>query len=416
MNILLIESTFSGGERGYHLAKALKAHGDNVYHLTNIPVFEANGWAFRVRERDGVPRMEVPNLRKVLPWKGVFLKILIESTHLILFFIWAVRNYSLIRNADVILCRGIHPFTDILAMFLKKITGKHLFFDVCDPFIDGLDIINVGTITKHAVKAIAVPLSRKIYGEVADGVITHTNSMKHILRRYTSEKKIHVVYNPIDVKTFYPMDEEEALSVALNIFPREVKDKFIVLYTGMIGPFQDLGRILSAAELLRDSKDILFMLVGEGEEKDRLVSEVKRKDLDNVLFLDYQSWNVMPYIINSADICVLPLRAHPLLQIALPKKFFEYAACGKPIICFCPEGEATELVKRWNAGVAVPPDDVEGFAREVKRLSLNNELVKEMGMNARKMVEAMFSPEKVGEELSRIFSKALSVDREVQDV
>ena len=414
-NIMLIGSTFSGGEREHHLAHALRLHGNNVYHITNVPVFVNNNKLIRVRKKqNGVIMIEVPNPRRILPWKGLFMKIIIETINSILFIMAIIKNYSIIRDVDLIYSMGVHPFSDFVAIFFKKIKKTKLFIDVCDPIIEALDTIKLNKFLCNLLKLFGKAIFKNIFS-FSEGIITHTNSMKSILQKYTDREKIHVVYNPINIKTFCPIDREDALIVVSNKLSMELRNKFVILYTGMIGPFQDLGRVLSAAELLKDSNnDILFVLIGEGEDKERLIAEAARRGLSNVVFMDYQPWNIMPYVINSADVCVLPLKAHPLLQIALPKKFFEYAACGKPIICFCPEGEATELVKRWNAGVAVPPDDVKGFAREVKRLSLNRELVREMGVNARKMVEAMFSPEKVGEELSGIFSKALSVDREVQ--
>ena len=49
--------------------------------------------------------------------------------------------------------------------------------------------------------------------------------------------------------------------------------------------------------------------------------------------------------------------------------------------------------------MAVDLDDTEDFAETVRWLSENRELVAEMGRNARRMAEALFSPERIGRQL-----------------
>jgi glycosyltransferase involved in cell wall biosynthesis len=199
------------------------------------------------------------------------------------------------------------------------------------------------------------------------------------------------------------MTKEEAFQM-LSKLPRiaSTKSKFIVLYLGMMGLLEELDRVIIAAEKLKNQEKIVFLFIGEGEEKRRLVKLAEEKNLKNVLFIDKQHWELMPYVINIADLCLVSLMSHPFMGTILPKKVFEYLACGKPIVSFCPVGEVTNLVEKWNAGVAVDPADIDGLAAVIINRSQNLSLNKIEGRNARIIAEKRFSLAEIGKKLDEI--------------
>ncbi len=68
-----------------------------------------------------------------------------------------------------------------------------------------------------------------------------------------------------------------------------------------------------------------------------------------------------------ADVLLL-LRVHgPGYEVAVPGKFFEYLATGRPILAFLAPGEAADLVRECG-GWLVDPDDVPGAAKVFRRL------------------------------------------------
>lgn len=68
-----------------------------------------------------------------------------------------------------------------------------------------------------------------------------------------------------------------------------------------------------------------------------------------------------------ADVLLL-LRVHgPGYEVAVPGKFFEYLAAGRPVLAFLGPGEAADLV-RESGGWVVDPDDESGAARAFTRL------------------------------------------------
>ena len=56
------------------------------------------------------------------------------------------------------------------------------------------------------------------------------------------------------------------------------------------------------------------------------------KITDYVMFVGLKPYNELPKYIACMDVCAIPLLPAQWRDIALPNKYFEYSACGKPII------------------------------------------------------------------------------------
>ncbi|MEA3457750.1 MAG: glycosyltransferase, partial [Candidatus Thermoplasmatota archaeon] len=53
---------------------------------------------------------------------------------------------------------------------------------------------------------------------------------------------------------------------------------------------------------------------------------------DKVIFTGLVEYKNLPEYISAMDICLIPLSPPQWVHIAMPNKFFEYSACGKPIL------------------------------------------------------------------------------------
>jgi glycosyltransferase involved in cell wall biosynthesis len=53
---------------------------------------------------------------------------------------------------------------------------------------------------------------------------------------------------------------------------------------------------------------------------------------DHVIFTGTKLYAELPRYIATMDVCTIPLSPPQWGDIALPNKFFEYSACGKPIV------------------------------------------------------------------------------------
>jgi colanic acid biosynthesis glycosyl transferase WcaI len=211
----------------------------------------------------------------------------------------------------------------------------------------------------------------------------------------------------IDLNIFKPISKWNAIQKLPRDLQGKLYRKFIVLYAGIMGYFQDPEIVLKLAQLITD-EDILFVLIGTGPLKEQLAKEREKQNLDNILLLDPVPHELMPFIYNVADLTLLPppvsydSRMYKYFVVTLPKKFIEYAACGKPILCITPPCVASNLCLKWKAGYHIEPDNVENVINIIKTLKENKTLRETLGENARKMAEKLFSVEQAVETLSQI--------------
>jgi len=137
-----------------------------------------------------------------------------------------------------------------------------------------------------------------------------------------------VIPNFVDVSNLRPLEKD-------NAFARQqgLSGKFVVNYSGNVGPAQGLETLVRSAELLRDADDIHFVITGDGTLYATIRTMVANRGLTNVTLLPYQPFSLMSQVYSAADICVVPQVANarrlkvPLDQF--PKIVAIDATCGK---------------------------------------------------------------------------------------
>jgi len=145
----------------------------------------------------------------------------------------------------------------------------------------------------------------------------------------------------------------------------ELPAGFRVLFAGNIGAAQDFGTILSAAELLRERRDIQWIVLGDGRMRAWVEGEVRARGLHGTFHLFGQRpAETMPRYFAQADLLLATLRREPIFAYTIPSKLQSYFACGRPVVAAL-EGEGGRIVKEAGAGWAVAPEDPRALADAV---------------------------------------------------
>lgn len=160
---------------------------------------------------------------------------------------------------------------------------------------------------------------------------------------------------------------------------------FKIIYTGAIRPVNNVDCILDAAKLLKNEKNIKFLIYGSGNQIERLNNRIKEEKIDNVKMKGYVKKIYIPYIISkaSANILCYSNTKYNWSRGNSSNKLFEYMAAGKPIIStiqmgYCP-------LKKYNCGVSAETYTPEGLANAIKKImNLPNNEYLEMCENAKK--------------------------------
>jgi colanic acid biosynthesis glycosyl transferase WcaI len=188
-----------------------------------------------------------------------------------------------------------------------------------------------------------------------------------LIERGIDGSKIHVVINGVDLDRYAPAPRDAELAAQYDLGQR-----FVVGYLGTHGLAHALGKVLEAAERLRDQDEIVFFFAGGGAERARVESIVEERGLHNVRLIPRQPKEMMPRLWSLCDVTLIPLRDTPVFSTVIPSKLFEAMGMGIPVVMSLPNGEATRIVEETGCGVVVPPEDPEALARALVELAGNS--------------------------------------------
>ena len=177
-----------------------------------------------------------------------------------------------------------------------------------------------------------------------------------------------------------------ALRLELN-----VDEKFVVCYVGTMGMAHGLETLLDAAARLQTQNPaVLFLLIGEGAEKERIKALAQSRGLTNIRFLDQQPREKIPAFISASDACVVLLRKTEVFKTVIPTKMLEFMSCSRPVILGV-DGQARKIVEEAEAGIVIEPENSVALVEAIQRLADNRDLCQQLGAQGREYIVRHFS-------------------------
>jgi glycosyltransferase involved in cell wall biosynthesis len=167
-------------------------------------------------------------------------------------------------------------------------------------------------------------------------------------------------------------------------------DRFVIIHAGAMGRVNGLDRVVRCAEQLKESPDILFLFLGDGSERPVLEKMVTERNLSNVQFISTATKSELLGILPAADIGLVSVSAFDHMMDNCANKFFDYLACGLPVLLNY-GGWKKEVLDKYSAGLGCDRFEEDQFIDNIRRLRSDRQLRKEMGINARVLAEQKFS-------------------------
>lgn len=215
------------------------------------------------------------------------------------------------------------------------------------------------------------------------------------------EKKIHVIYNGVDVQKFKPRPDRTELR---RDFGLEAEKK-IVLFVGRLYHRKGLEILLrSIPPVLQEFSDVKFVISGKGfkEKEESLRNLAKQLDIeDHVTFMGYVPDEKLPNLYSASDIFVLPA-----IYENFPFAILEAQATGLPVISTKVGGIPEFLVDNEN-GFLIDAGNSAQLTQRVLALLQDPKLAKEMGMRGRKLIEEKFSWRLITSQVIDLYHKLL---------
>ncbi len=380
----------SAGTRSYEMARALVQAGHKVTMVCGS--YGQGHTGLEGKFHRGKRRGNVEGINIVEFELGYSNELsLLQRT--IVFLSFAIRSswFALSTPADIVFATSTPLTAGIPGILARWFRGRKFVFEVRDLWPELPQAM--GVIRNPVVLTLMSCLEWLSYKSAHRVVGLSSGIVEGIKRRGVPDSQICLIPNGCDLETFYP--DTNAMR------PEVIKDDvFLAVFTGTHGLANGLDAVLDAAKELKraDRKDIAIALIGGGSEKKRLQERSNSEQLDNVIFLDPVSKQMLAKYLSSSDVGLQILQNVPAFYYGTsPNKFFDYIAAGLPVINNYP-GWLAEMIKHNECGLAVPPDSSKKLADGLIILADDPAMRVRMGVNARTLAETHFNRKKLAAE------------------
>lgn len=184
-----------------------------------------------------------------------------------------------------------------------------------------------------------------------------------------------------------------------------LQNKVVFFYGGNIGVAQDMDNIIRLADNLRKESDAYFLLVGGGSEVTSLKEIITLKELNNISILDPVGHNEYLSMLSEFDVGLISLDRR-LKSQNFPGKMLSYMFHAKPMLASInPGNDLKEMLEANKAGLVCANGEDEIFANYARRLISDESLRRQLGINARNLLESTFSVSKAAEQILSHFNR-----------
>jgi colanic acid biosynthesis glycosyl transferase WcaI len=349
--------------KSHTLARDLQGQGHTLTALTGFPNYPAGelypGYVLRWRQweqRDGVRVLRVPlypehsrsGLKRILNYLSFALA---ASTI----------GAALCGPADVMWVYHPPLTVGLPAWWIGLLRHIPFVYEIQDLWPETLAA--TGMLNSPRLLKWVGHFGKFVYRRAAAITVISPGFKRNLIEKGVPADKIHVIPNWADEEVYRPVARDETRAREHGL-----RDRFNIMFAGVMGAAQALDTVLDAAESLRDVPAVQFVLIGDGIDVERLKQQVAARDLTNVRFIGRQPAERMPHFFAWADALLVHLKRDPLFEITIPSKTIAYLACGRPILCGV-AGDAADVVRDAQAGLIVPPQDAGALAQAVRDLA-----------------------------------------------
>ena len=343
------------------LAEFLVTQSHAVTMYTGFPYYPR--WAKDAQDRGRLFRREMINGVSVrrhyiyVPSRPSALK---RMLHELSFVCSVTLGYLLGPKADLTIIISPPLFIGIPIALIARLKGSRTIFHVQDLQPDAA--VDLGMLKPGPLTSLLFFLEKITY-RLADRISTISQGMlEKIASKGVVREKLSLFRNWAHDHLVSPMTTETRFRREWDLMGR-----FVALYSGNMGVKQGLDSLLDAAAALNGHRDIVFLIVGDGGEKEALMERASAMKLDNVQFRPLQPMDQLSELLATADVAVVPQKPG-VKDIVLPSKLGNLLASGRPIIAAAErDTEFGKIVLDSGCGVLVEPGNGEHIASAILR-------------------------------------------------
>ena len=393
-------SIYHGMEyRHYYIGKELVKRGYKVYIISasysHVFIKQPNvKESFELENIDGINYLwvKVPRYnhshdkKRVLKW-----------------FTFTLKTYfslpiNLLKKPDIIIVSPMATFPIVSGYKWAKKFNAKLIYEVKD--IWPLTLIELGGYSPNHPFIKLMEWFEKFAYKKADRVVSVLPyAYKHMEKQGLDINKFVYIPNGICLEDYEEI--ENAPKEVLDMFP---KNKFVVIYAGTFGKANALEYLIKAADILKEYKDIHFVLVGKGMEEENLKSLVGKLNLRNVTFLPPVSKKQIQDLLRRSDVCYIGAKKKRIYKYGVSaNKIFDYMYAEKPILYAI--NSENNIVKDANCGICAEAENPKSIAEGILKLyKMNNKERGRLGKNGKKYLLKYHTFKVITDKFEEIFN------------
>ncbi|MFB0517188.1 MAG: glycosyltransferase family 4 protein [Candidatus Neomarinimicrobiota bacterium] len=368
--------------RTYEHAKRWVKKGVRVTVITNNPNHPLGklfpGYTNRFLSREAIDGINVIRVKTFLiPHIGISKR----AANYLFFAFMAIVASFFVRNFDVVLATSPQIFCGIAGSLISKAKRKPFVLEIRDLWPGQVVALNV--IKSRLLLGIMERLEKFLY-RAADGIVTTTGFQRTYILMMAHPNRVTTIPNAADLELFRSVSSN-------SIQDHPLAGKFVASYIGFFGMLYALYIILDTAKAVESYKDIHFLLVGDGANKNVVQERCEELGLKNVTLMPFQSRSEIVRLISISDVGLLILKGDQLFETSVPAKMFEYLAMKRPVIFATRKGEGSKLVEKHDCGLVIEPEDSTKLKEAILKLYSDSNLRKKLGLNGYRAVQQYYN-------------------------
>jgi glycosyltransferase involved in cell wall biosynthesis len=241
----------------------------------------------------------------------------------------------------------------------------------------------MGVWTKSDFVSIFFKYVEKFTIKKADSVITLSpKTEKYLCSEYGYINNVYIP-NSVDIaKANENISISEIDASISEIQKLKNEGKFLCIFTGAIVHSNNIGMFVDSARKLTN-KNILIVIIGQGQERPRYEKIVKDDNLKNIIFLDPVTKKLVPKLLSFSDTLLL---VQDNVQWGSSNKLYDYLAAKKPIITSL-YANHNNIVENIECGFSSKHGDSDDLTNKIEKIyRIGRKEREKMGHNAFKYV------------------------------
>ena len=248
-----------------------------------------------------------------------------------------------------------------------KLRGARSVLFMHDLYPDVL--ILAGLVSPQSMLAKAVRAFNALMFRALDAVVIIGRDTEKLLLCYRGMTRDKICFIP-NLATLAP--GVRAVTAA-NPYRRPLSARYVVGLSGNLGFTHDPVIVFEAARLLRDNRDIHFLLSGWGVGFEQLREMQFAARLSNITLVGRVEDEQLEAFLSAADVWIIPYRKN-VAGVSVPSRFYNLLAIGRPVILVSePDAEAALTVIEHDVGWVVAPGRAGELANAVVHAASSND-------------------------------------------